>query len=151
MRGRGWLSNYSIGNTTPARGVPLTSSLTWDTGVQVTSGWKAIDVTASVTNGTPSHPLVTDDNDGKQIAARVTGRVSPALVLGTSFARGAFVGRRALAAAGLPDTGEYIQQAVGVDASYQAGHLIMRGEAIGTAWHLPLANSAPRWICRQPR
>ena len=141
MRGRGWLSNYSIGNLTPARGVPLTSSLTWDTGVQVTSGWKAMEITASVTNGTPSHPLVADDNNGKQVAARVTGRLSPSLVLGTSFARGSFVGRGALAAAGLPDTGEYIQQAVGVDATYQAGHLVMRGEAIGTAWHLPLARS----------
>jgi hypothetical protein len=142
MRGRGWLSSYSIGNTTPARGVPLTSSLTWDTGVQVTSGWKAIDVTASVTNGTPSHPLVADDNNGKQVAARVTGRVSPALVLGTSFARGSFVGREALAALGLKDNGDYIQQAMGVDATYQAGHLVVRGEAIGTAWHLPLASPA---------
>src|SRR6476469_2168048 len=142
MRGRGWLSTYSIGNTTAARGVPLTSSLTWDTGVQVTSGWRAIDVTASVTNGTPSHPLVADDNNGKQVAMRVTGRVSPALVLGTSFARGSFVGRGALAAAGLADTGDYTQQSVGVDASYQAGHLVVRGEAIGTAWHLPLTGSA---------
>ncbi len=139
MRGRGWLANYSIGNSTPERGVPLASSLTWDTGVQVTSGWKAMEVTASVTNGTPSHPVVADDNDGKQVAARVTGRVSPSLVLGTSFARGSFVGRGALAAEGLQDTGQYIQQAVGVDASYQAGHLVMRGEVIGTAWHLPLA------------
>ena len=142
MRGRGWLSTYSIGNTTAARGVPLTSSLTWDTGVQVTSGWRAIDVTASVTNGTPSHPLVADDNNGKQVAMRVTGRLSPAFVLGTSFARGSFVGRGALAAAGLADTGDYTQQAVGVDASYQAGHLVVRGEAIGTAWHLPLTGSA---------
>jgi predicted porin len=68
--------------------------------------------------------------------------VSPALVLGTSFARGAFVGRGALAAAGVQDTGEYLQQAVGVDASYEAGHLMVRGEVIGTAWHLPLARSS---------
>jgi hypothetical protein len=141
MRGRGWLANYSIGNTAPARGVPVAAALTWDTGVQVTTGWKAVDVTAAVTNGTQSHPLVVDDNDGKQVAARVTARVSPALTLGTSFARGSFVSRRALAALGLPDTGEYTQRALGVDASYEAGHLVLRGEAIGTAWHLPLAGS----------
>src|SRR4029079_3492019 len=56
MRGAGCLSSYSIGNTVPARGVPLTSSLTWDTGVQVTSGWKASDVTASVRHRTTSAP-----------------------------------------------------------------------------------------------
>src|SRR4029450_3706334 len=56
--------------------------------------------------------------------------------------RGSFVGRGALAALGLTDNGDYIQQAVGVDASYQAGHLVVRGEAIGTAWHLPLPSSA---------
>jgi len=142
MRGRGWLASYSLGDTTPARGVPLTSSLTWDTGVQVTSGWKALEVTGAVTNGTASHPLVTDDNHGKQVAARATLRLSPALVVGTSFARGAFVSRRALSAAGLPDTGEYNQRAQGVDASYQAGHLVLRGEVIGTAWRLPLLGEA---------
>jgi hypothetical protein len=141
MRGRGWLASYSLGDTTPARGVPLASSLTWDTGVQVTSGWKAIDVTGAVTNGTASHPLVTDDNHGKQVAARLTMRLSPALVVGTSFARGAFVSRHALSAAGLADTGEFNQRAQGVDASYQAGHLVVRGEVIGTAWRLPLAGA----------
>jgi hypothetical protein len=142
MRGRGWLASYSLGDATPARGVPLTSSLTWDTGVQVTSGWKGLEVTGAVTNGTASHPLLTDDNHGKQVAARATLRLSPALVVGTSFARGAFVSRRALSAAGLPDTGEFNQRAQGVDASYQAGHLVLRGEVIGTAWRLPLVGEA---------
>jgi hypothetical protein len=141
MRGRGWLANYSIGNTAPGRGVPLAAGLTWDTGVQVTTGWKAVDVTAAVTNGTQSHPVVVDDNDGKQIASRVTVRLSPGLVVGTSFARGAFVGRRALSALGRADTGEFTQRAHGIDFNYQAGHLVVRGEAIGTVWHLPLASS----------
>jgi hypothetical protein len=141
MRGRGWLASYSIGNTTPERGVPIAAALTWDTGVQVTTGWKALAVTAAVTNGTQSHPVVVDDNDGKQVATRATARVSPSLTLGTSFARGAFVSRHALAALGRPDTGEYTQRALGVDATYQAGHLVLRAEAIGTAWHLPLAES----------
>ena len=35
MRGRGWLSNFSIGNLAPDRGVPLASAFRWDTGVQV--------------------------------------------------------------------------------------------------------------------
>src|SRR3954471_15955623 len=109
MRGRGWLASHSIGTTVPARGVPLAAALTWDTGVQVSTGWKALDVTTAVTNGTPSHPLVTDDNAGKQIATRVSVHLSPGLTLGTSFARGSFVSRRALAALELADTGRYTQ------------------------------------------
>jgi len=142
MRGRGWLANYSVGDTAPARGVPLATSLTWDTGVQVTTGWKFIDVTAALTNGTASHPLITDDNNGKQVATRVVARLSPAFAVGTSFARGAFVSRSALAAAGVADTADYPQRAVGVDAAYQAGHLALRGEVIGSSWRLPLRDTA---------
>jgi hypothetical protein len=141
MRGRGWLSNYSIGNTTPARGVPVANSFLWDTGVQISSGWKAVDVIGSVTNGTPSRPLVTDDNSGKQIAARLVVHASPSLAIGSSFARGAFVSRRAVSAAGVHDDGQYVQQAHGLDAAYEAGHLVLRAEVIGTAWRLPLAAS----------
>jgi hypothetical protein len=139
MRGRGWLANYSVGDTAPDRGVPLVAGLTWDTGVQVSTGWKAIDVTGSVTNGSPSRPRVADDNAGKQIAARVVVHASPAVAIGASYARGAFVSRRALTAAGATEAVAHAQQAIGIDASYQAGHLTVRGEVIGTSWHLPLA------------
>ena len=142
MRGRGWLASYSVGNTAPARGVPLATSLTWDTGVQVTTGWKLIDVTAALTNGTASRPLVADDNNGKQVASRVVAHLSPGFVIGTSFARGAFVGRSALAAAGVAETADYPQRALGVDAAYQAGHLAVRAEAIGSSWRLPLRDTA---------
>ncbi len=138
MRARGWLSNYSIGNTAAARGVPLTAGLTWDTGVQVTTGWKFLDVTGAVTTGTPSRPLISDDNDGKQITARIVAHASPALTIGSSYGRGAFVSRRALSAAGATGTGDYAQQAAGIDASYQLGHVGIRTEVIGSSWQLPL-------------
>jgi len=35
MRGRGWLSNYSIGNPTPHSGLAIASAFRWDTGVQM--------------------------------------------------------------------------------------------------------------------
>ena len=139
MRGRGWLSNFSVGNLEPARGVPLAASLTWDTGVQVSTAWKALDITGAVTNGSLSRPLVNDDNGGKQVATRVLLHASPAVTIGASYARGAFVSRRAAAAAGA--LGSYPQQAVGIDASYQAGHLTVRAETIGSAWRLPM----PGW------
>jgi hypothetical protein len=138
MRGRGWLTNFSVGNSAPDTGVPLTAGLTWDTGVQISTGWKVIDVTGAVTNGSPSRPLVADDNSGKQIATRVAVHASPALVLGTSYARAAFVSRRALSAMGVTEASDHAQQALGVDGSYQAGHLSVRAEVIHTSWQLPL-------------
>ena len=121
--------------------MPLVAGLTWDTGVQVSTGWKAIDVAGAVTNGSPSRPRVADDNSGKQIAARVVVHASPSVAIGASYARGAFVSRRALIAAGATEAVAHAQQAVGVDASYQAGHLTVRGELIGTSWDLPLGAS----------
>src|SRR5438445_2825634 len=56
MRGRGWLSNFSLGNLTPARGVPLVTAFRWDTGVQVHSAWAWADVTGTVTSGSLSDP-----------------------------------------------------------------------------------------------
>ena len=41
MRGRGWLSNFSVGNLTPGPGVPLVSAFRWDTGVQVHAGQRS--------------------------------------------------------------------------------------------------------------
>src|SRR6185295_3435875 len=71
MRGRGWRSSFSVGNTDPDHGVPLVNSLSWDTGVQGTMSWDRVTVTGAVTNGTESNPRVTDDNGGKEIATRV--------------------------------------------------------------------------------
>ena len=55
MRARGWRSNFSYGNIDAERGVPLVSALTWDTGVQVATGWRILSVAAAVTNGTASN------------------------------------------------------------------------------------------------
>ena len=69
MRARGWRSSFSVGESTPAPGVPLAASLTWDTGVQVIAGLKAVTLVGAVTNGTLSNPRVSDDNGGKTVAA----------------------------------------------------------------------------------
>jgi hypothetical protein len=138
MRGRGWLSNFTIGNTAAEHGVPLITAFRWDTGVQVTTGWKGLEVTGALTNGTASRPRVSDDNDGKQMATRLVLNVSPAFSVGSSFARGAFVSRRALTALSLPADAHFVQQLHGVDAAWERGHLLVRGEAIASAWDIPL-------------
>ena len=74
MRGRGWLSNFSVGNTAADRGLALVSAFRWDTGVQVHAANDFIDGAAAVTTGTLGNPLVGDDNAGKQVAGRIALR-----------------------------------------------------------------------------
>lgn len=138
MRGRGWLSNFTIGNLEPATGVPLVSAFTWDTGIQVTTGWNIMTVAAAVTNGTASNPRVSDDNTGKQLATRVTAEPLTGLVAGGSFARGEFLSRRVRT---LIDDGpdvSYAQHAYGADIEYSRDHWIVRAETVLSEWQMPL-------------
>jgi hypothetical protein len=136
MRARGWLSNFTVGDQSRTRGVPLVTAFNWDTGVQATTGWKALTVTGAVTAGTASNPRVSDDNAGKQIATRVTVAATPGLTLGTSFARGQFLNRRVLALVGEHHE-SFSQQAYGADAEYSRGHLTMRVDTVLSEWRMP--------------
>ena len=138
MRGRGWLASYSIGSPLAAAGVPLASSFEWDTGVQVSTGWKAVSVAAAVTAGTLSHPLVADDNSGKQFAGRVAVAAADGLEIGASYSRGEFLSRGVLRALGTDDGSSFVQQAEGLDMQFARGHWLMRAEAIGSEWRLPI-------------
>lgn len=144
MRARGWLLNYSVGDSVQRPGVPLIATATWDTGVQVTTGWRILGVTGALTNGTLSNPRVRDDNGGKQVAARVTVAPAPGLEIGSSFARGAFVGRQVLEAADIGDPRTFAQTAYGLDAEYGIGHSVTRAEVVYSAWEIPLAASRLR-------
>jgi hypothetical protein len=142
MRGRGWLSTYSIGNLAPDRGVPLVSAFAWDTGVQVHVGTELFDATGAVTAGTLAHPLFNDDNDGKQIAGRVAFHPVPGLIVGASAARGPFVSRTAArGAVGDGDSSEFTQQAFGADAEYSRDYYIVRFETIVNDWRLPIVRA----------
>ena len=96
MRGRGWLSNFSIGNPAPDNGLPLVHAFRWDTGLQVHAANQRAEATVAVTTGTLANPLVGDDNSGRQIAGRVAVRPFTGLVTGASAARGPFVTTDAL-------------------------------------------------------
>jgi hypothetical protein len=140
MRGRGWLSNYSIGNLRAEPGVPLVNALTWDTGVQVSTGWKAMTAAVAVTNGTPSHPLVSDDNSGKQLAARVTVTPAIGLMIGGSLARGEFLDRRVRSL--MPDgEQDYDQRAAEVDVEYSRDHWLLRAETVVSSWRMPIGTT----------
>ena len=138
MRGRGWLSSFSLGNIAPDRGVPLVTASRWDTGVQVHNAWTWVDVTGAVTAGSLSNPQLGNDHGGKQIAGRVVFHPHAGLVLGTSGARGQFLSRSAARSAGSIDPGSDARQtALGVDAEYSQAHYLVRFEAVRSTWRLP--------------
>jgi hypothetical protein len=136
MRGRGWLSSFSVGNLAPARGVPLATAFRWDTGVQVHSGWAWGDATGAVTTGSLSDPQVTDDNHGKQVAGRFAFHPEPGLVLGVSAARGQFLSGAAARTLGAEGDNSD-QTAIGADAEYSRAYYLIRFEAVRSAWTLP--------------
>jgi hypothetical protein len=138
MRGRGWLSNFSLGNLAPDRGVPLVTAFRWDTGVQVHSATSWADVSGAITSGSLANPLVADDNGGKQIAGRLAVRPQAGLLLGISGARGRFLTDAAARSAGSIDPNrDSLQSAIGADAEYSRDYYLVRVEAIRSTWMLP--------------
>jgi hypothetical protein len=144
-RGLGWLLRYSVGDQTPEEGVPLVTAFSWDTGVQAHGTVGIVSATAAITTGTVSHPLFKEDNDGRQLAARVEVRPTTGLVAGTSFARGAFVSQSAARAAVGTEANDhaYTQAAWGGDIEYSHGYYLVRAETIVSAWRLPAAAPPP--------
>ena len=142
MRGRGWLSNYSIGNVTPAPGVPLVTVFRWDTGVQAHAANDFIDLTGAITAGTLSNPLFRDDNAGRQVAGRVALHPIAGLIVGASAAHGPFVSRQAAqAAVGNGQDGEFAQTAWGGDVEYSRAYYVLRAETVVSQWTMPAIGS----------
>jgi hypothetical protein len=138
MRGRGWLSNFPIGNVAPAPGLPMVNTSRWDTGVQAHGVTGVFEWTGSVSAGSLSDPRFRDNNGGRQVAGRMVARPTAGLALGASVSRGAWLNRAiddALAGASSGDRSRQI--AFGGDAEYSAGPVLVRGEAIRSTWRLP--------------
>jgi hypothetical protein len=136
MRGRGWLSSFSLGNLTPAPGVPLVTAFRWDTGVQVHSGWTWADATGAVTTGSLSDPQLSAGNGGAQVAGRLAFHPEPGLLVGVSTAHGQFLSRSSAQSAGL-DANNSAQTAIGADAEYSRDYYLIRFEAVRSIWTLP--------------
>ena len=139
-RSSGWLVKYSVGDPTLQAGVPLVTAFNWDTGVQAHGTVGIVSATAAITTGTVSHPLFKEDNDGRQLATRVEVRPVMGLVVGTSFAHGAFVSQSAARDAVGSEANEhsYAQTAWGGDVEYSHGYYLIRAETIVSAWRLPV-------------
>jgi hypothetical protein len=138
MRGRGWLSNFPVGNTVEAPGLPMVNTSRWDTGVQVHGVTGKVEWTGGITAGSLSDPRFRDNNTGRQYAGRVVARPTVALALGASASRGAWLNRSVDDLIVGVDAGNRSRQtAFGGDAEFSAGPLLVRGEAIRSTWTLP--------------
>jgi hypothetical protein len=141
MRGRGWETTYPVGESSAAPGVPIVTAYRWDTGVEAHASSRYVDGAVAVTVGTLSNPRVDDDNDGKQVSARVAFKPAVGLILGASAASGDFL-TKSLADFYEPALGKasYRQRTLGFDAEYSRGYWIVRSELIVTDWNIPAAN-----------
>ena len=137
MRGRGWRSSFPVGSPYAGPGLPLISAFRWDTGVQARWASSRVDAAVALTQGTLSNPLWGDDNGRGQVSGRVAVTPTVGLVLGTSAARGSWVSR---VVPGARDSDA--QSALGGDAEYSRGHVILRAELVWSRWDLPPLTSA---------
>jgi hypothetical protein len=138
MRGRGWLSEFPIGNVAAAPGLPMVNTSRWDTGVQAHGVAGKLEWTGAVTTGSLSDPRFRDNNSGRQIAGRLVARPTPALTFGASASRGAWLDRAIDTELAGEDSGDQSRQlAFGGDAEFSSGPFLIRGEAIRSTWTLP--------------
>lgn len=143
MRARGWRSEFPVGSPDAAPGIPLVTAFQWDTGVQAQWASDRVTVAGAVTNGTLSVPRIGDDNDGKQLSARVAVRPIFGLVTGVSASHGSWLSSRVVDA--LPDAARdvsHAQTAAGADVEYSRDHWIVRAEAVWSRWRVPTPESA---------
>jgi hypothetical protein len=144
MRGRGWLSNFPVGDLTPAPGLPIVNTSHWDTGVQLHGVNRMIEWTGGLTLGSLSEPRWNENNSRRQLAGRLVVNPSASFHLGMSAARGGWLDRSVDHA--LPEglsSDDARQQALGADAEYSAGPVVIRAELIRSSWTLPSV-TAPR-------
>jgi hypothetical protein len=138
MRGRGWLSNFPVGNTDAAPGLPMVNTSRWDTGVQAHGVNGKFEWTGSLSAGSLSDPRFRDNNSGRHLAGRLVARPTPAFAFGLSASRGAWLNRNVDEAVTGRNSGDRPRQiAFGGDAEFSAGPLLVRGEAIRSTWTLP--------------
>ena len=137
MRGRGWLSNFPIGNIAAAPGLPMVNTSRWDTGVQARGVNGKFEWTGSVTAGSLSDPRFRDNNSGRQFAGRVVARPTAAFAFGASASRGAWLNRDLDDAIAGVDAARSRQVAFGGDAEFSSGRILVRGEAIRSTWSMP--------------
>ncbi len=139
MRGRGWLTAFSRGVTQLDRGVPLVTIFNRDTGAQINASWGALDTSVAVTLGSPASPKLDDGNDGVTLSTRAALTPAPGVVLGASFAEGAFL-RDDVGTLGIR-RGRGGQRVGGIDLELAGGRWLTRADVVVSEWRMPVIGS----------
>jgi hypothetical protein len=138
MRGRGWLSDFPVGDPSPDAGIPIMNTLRYDTGVQVHGVVHRIEWTGAVTAGSLSDPRLGDNNGRPQYAGRVIAHAVPGLNLGVSAARGPWLDDALdTPLEGVADANDFMQTAVALDAEISHGSWLARAEWLRSSWSMP--------------
>jgi hypothetical protein len=143
-RGYGTWVPLPDAGVSPASGLPLVDGMRYDTGVQLRVGERPLQLALGLTRGSLSSPLVHDDNEGETLAGRVEIRPDPGLRVGLSAARGAYLGREALADRPMLRAADYQQTALGADVEWSRDYWLVRGEALRSEWE------SPAWTAESP-
>ncbi len=151
-RGGGWRVRYPRATAVLGpQGLPLVSARRWDTGASAQWAGSRVEAGVAVTMGTLSDPRTDDDNGGKQISGRLGIKPTASFSLGVSGASGEFVADAGGetdygAVGGLPEPARsetHRQRALGLDAEYAFGHVVVRGEVVASRWDVPFQYGDP--------
>jgi len=121
-------------------GLPIIYDVCWDTGIRAFGSFWRFEYSLGLTHGTLSNPanLGIDTNSGKQIISRISLIPATGLIIGSSYARGAYLDKAiaiALPAGKTPE--DFVQEAFGFDFHYEVRHLKLIGEAVFNTWQIP--------------
>jgi hypothetical protein len=128
---------YPLGDLEDAPGLVPVSTLRWDTGVQAHLESDTFEAAVAVTQGSPSHPVVRDDNGGKGLSARLAWRSGTGFSAGVSASRARYLDDDLERRIG---RGRRVQRALGGDLEYTRGRWRLRAEGFATGWDIPLAD-----------
>ena len=144
-RGQGRAESFTgysgEGSAAPRSGLSIVYDSCWDTGLRAFGSLWRLEYSLALTQGTLSDPRSTggDNNEGKQVVARLAAVPARGLMAGASYARGAYLD--AAVAGALQPLGrrveDFVQEAIGVDLSYEVRHLTLIGEVVFNRWEMP--------------
>lgn len=121
-------------------GLPIIYDVCWDTGMRAFGSFWRFEYSLALTQGSLSDPRITgkDNNDGKQIISRLSFIPTTGLIVGSSYARGAYLNAAVSSALPTGKTPEdYVQQALGFDLSFEIRHFKLISEAVLNTWEVP--------------
>lgn len=140
------------GSSQSFHGLPIIYDVCWDTGIRAFGSLWRFEYSLALTQGTLSNPRNNgnDNNDGKQIISRLSLIPTTGLMVGTSYARGAYLSdvvAPSLPANTTPE--DFVQELIGFDLSYEVRHFKLMGELMLNTWQIPNivdAQNTPKYL-----